>query len=54
LNRNRETLSFLINIDVVGAVEFDADVVDTDVVDTDGVAQRNCSTDGVDVDEGAA
>jgi hypothetical protein len=49
LNRNRETLSFLNNIDVVGAVEDDADVVDAD-----GVARRNCSTDSVDVDEGAA
>jgi hypothetical protein len=49
LNCNRETLSFLINIDVVGAVE-----VDANVVDADGVTQQNCSTDGVDVDEGAA
>jgi hypothetical protein len=49
LNRNRKTLSFLNNIDVVGAVEDDADVVDVD-----GVARRNCSTDGVDVDKGAA
>jgi hypothetical protein len=45
----RETLSFLNEIGVVGAVE-----VDADIVDADGVARRNCSADVVDVDEGAA